>query len=141
MVGGWTAFATARSEATTSSMRSKDEVFMSISRVMDSVHWVARGLFLRYPQRSPIHGFSAGVIVVALQAAGTTSVSSQSHENCQAAHVSIQTTERYLGCKQRFRNAVNDRIGLEPNPLDTQERPVCLPPPANLSVEGTVDWS
>jgi site-specific recombinase XerD len=31
-------------------------------------------------------------------------------------HVSIQTTERYLGCKQRFQNAVNDRIGLEPNP-------------------------
>jgi len=29
-------------------------------------------------------------------------------------HVSVQTTERYLGCKQRFRNAVNDRIGLEP---------------------------
>ena len=31
-------------------------------------------------------------------------------------HVSVQTTERYLGCKQRFRNAVNDRIGLEPDP-------------------------
>jgi integrase len=31
-------------------------------------------------------------------------------------HVSVQTTERYLGCKQRFRNAVNDRIGLEPEP-------------------------
>ena len=29
-------------------------------------------------------------------------------------HVSIQTTERYLGCKQRIRSAVNDRIGLEP---------------------------
>jgi integrase len=29
-------------------------------------------------------------------------------------HVSVQTTERYLGCKQRFHNAVNDRIGLEP---------------------------
>lgn len=28
-------------------------------------------------------------------------------------HVSIQTTERYLGCKQRLHNAVNDRIGLE----------------------------
>jgi site-specific recombinase XerD len=26
-------------------------------------------------------------------------------------HVSIQTTERYLGCKQRIRAAVNDRIG------------------------------
>jgi site-specific recombinase XerD len=30
-------------------------------------------------------------------------------------HVSVQTTERYLVCKQRFRNAVNDRIGLEPD--------------------------
>jgi site-specific recombinase XerD len=29
-------------------------------------------------------------------------------------HVSVQTTERYLGCKQRLRNAVNDNIGLEP---------------------------
>ena len=29
-------------------------------------------------------------------------------------HVSVQTTERYLGCKQRLREAVNDRIGLEP---------------------------
>ena len=29
-------------------------------------------------------------------------------------HVSVQTTERYLGCKQRIQNAVNDRIGIEP---------------------------
>ena len=29
-------------------------------------------------------------------------------------HVSVQTTERYLGSRQRFRNAVNDHIGLEP---------------------------
>lgn len=29
-------------------------------------------------------------------------------------HVSIQTTERYPGCKQRIRSAVNDRIGIEP---------------------------
>jgi site-specific recombinase XerD len=28
-------------------------------------------------------------------------------------HVSIQTTERYLGCKQRIRSAVHDRIGIE----------------------------
>jgi len=27
----------------------------------------------------------------------------------------IQTTERYLGCKQRFQDAVNDHIGLEPD--------------------------
>jgi|SRR5580704_8330621 hypothetical protein len=31
-------------------------------------------------------------------------------------HVSMQTTERYLDCKQRIRSAVNDRIGIEPNP-------------------------
>jgi len=30
-------------------------------------------------------------------------------------HVSIQTTERYLGCKQKLRIAVNDRLGLEPD--------------------------
>jgi integrase len=29
-------------------------------------------------------------------------------------HVSVQTTEKYLGCKQRFREAVNDEIGIEP---------------------------
>ena len=28
-------------------------------------------------------------------------------------HVSIETTERYLGCKQKLRHAVNDAIGLE----------------------------
>ena len=28
-------------------------------------------------------------------------------------HVSIQTTERYLGCKQRLRYAVNDTMGIE----------------------------
>jgi hypothetical protein len=28
----------------------------------------------------------------------------------------MQTTERYLGCKQRIRSAVNDRIGIQPNP-------------------------
>ena len=29
-------------------------------------------------------------------------------------HVSIRTTERYLGCKQLIRGAVTDRIGIEP---------------------------
>jgi integrase len=28
-------------------------------------------------------------------------------------HISVQTTERYLGCKQRIRSAVNDHIGIE----------------------------
>ena len=30
-------------------------------------------------------------------------------------HVSIQKTERYLGCKQKLRVAVNDRMGIEPD--------------------------
>jgi len=30
-------------------------------------------------------------------------------------HVSIQTTERYLRCKQKLRVAVNDRLGIEPD--------------------------
>ena len=29
-------------------------------------------------------------------------------------HVSIQTTEVYLGCKQKLRFAVNDKMGIEP---------------------------
>jgi integrase len=29
-------------------------------------------------------------------------------------HVSVQTTERYLGCTQWIASAVNDRIGIEP---------------------------
>ena len=32
-------------------------------------------------------------------------------------HVSIQTTERYLGCKQKLRIAVNDTIGIEPTEM------------------------
>jgi len=30
-------------------------------------------------------------------------------------HVSVQTT-KYLGCKRRLREAVNDRLGIEPTP-------------------------
>jgi site-specific recombinase XerD len=29
-------------------------------------------------------------------------------------HMSVQTTERYLGCTQRLASAVNDKIGIEP---------------------------
>ena len=29
------------------------------------------------------------------------------------SHASVQTTERYLGCKQKLRDAVNDKIGIE----------------------------
>jgi site-specific recombinase XerD len=31
-------------------------------------------------------------------------------------HVSVQTTERHLGCTQRISSVVNDRIGIEPKP-------------------------
>ena len=37
-------------------------------------------------------------------------------------HVSVQTTERHLGCKQRFQGAVNDRIGIEPLAADAVSR-------------------
>jgi integrase len=39
-------------------------------------------------------------------------------------HVSIQTTERYLGSKQRIRYAVNDRIGIEPPGPSPEPEPV-----------------
>jgi hypothetical protein len=29
-------------------------------------------------------------------------------------HFPVQTTEKYLGCKQLLKDAVNDRIGIEP---------------------------
>jgi integrase len=32
-------------------------------------------------------------------------------------HVSVQTTEHYLGCRQRLKNAVNDYIGIEPKDI------------------------
>jgi integrase len=28
-------------------------------------------------------------------------------------HASVQTTERYLGCKQKFNHAINDNLGVE----------------------------
>ena len=48
------------------------------------------------------------------QSCATKLVANWSRSNSCLFHVSVQTTERYLGCKQRFRNAVNDHIGLEP---------------------------
>jgi hypothetical protein len=38
-------------------------------------------------------------------------------------HVSIQTTERYLGCKQRIRAAVNDRTASNPKAEVPAQRP------------------
>jgi integrase len=40
-------------------------------------------------------------------------------------HVSVQTTERYLGCKQKLRHAVNDNLGLDGGDF--------FPPPLQLS--------
>ena len=41
-------------------------------------------------------------------------------------HVSIQTTERYLGCKQKLQVAVNDRMGIElENTVPLTTAPVC----------------
>lgn len=40
-------------------------------------------------------------------------------------HVSVQTTERYLGCKQRIRGAVNDNIGIEPSPWNSEAGTDC----------------
>jgi integrase len=63
-------------------------------------------------------------------------------------HVSIETTERYLGCKQRFRNAVNDQIGLESVPQNQiplfpphtlpngHWRRSCVPSNSNKSLAG-----
>jgi hypothetical protein len=50
------------------------------------------------------------------------------------AHASFQTTEKYLGCKQRLREAVSDQIGIEPGLEGNREngygdRPSRLPSP------------
>jgi integrase len=50
-------------------------------------------------------------------------------------HVSIQTTERYLGCKQKLRIAVNDRLGIEP---DAAWRG---PPPGRMLQSALADYS
>ncbi len=39
----------------------------------------------------------------------------RAHLGKRNGHVSIQTTERYLRCKQKLRIAVNDRLGIEPD--------------------------
>jgi site-specific recombinase XerD len=36
-------------------------------------------------------------------------------------HVSVQTTERYIGCKQRLRVAVNDRLASNPGELSSPQ--------------------
>jgi hypothetical protein len=37
-------------------------------------------------------------------------------------HISLQTTEKYLGSKQGLREAVNDRIGIEPRECNVRLR-------------------
>jgi len=44
-------------------------------------------------------------------------------------HVSIQTTERYLGCKQKLRIAVNDQLGSSLMPLDRPTARAAVSPP------------
>jgi len=34
---------------------------------------------------------------------------------CPVCHVSVQTTGKYLGRKQRLQHAENDRFGIEPS--------------------------
>jgi len=42
-----------------------------------------------------------------------TAVPSDSSRFSSLGDVAVQTTERYLGCKQKLRIAVNDRLGIE----------------------------
>ena len=49
-------------------------------------------------------------------------------------HVSIQTTEQYLGSRQRIRSAVNDRIGIEPVSTGSCESPESCFSPETASV-------
>ena len=46
-------------------------------------------------------------------------------------HVSIQTTEHYLGCTQKLRSAVNDRLGIEPYSLTRAGRKAVAQEAAN----------
>ncbi|MGJ5820208.1 tyrosine-type recombinase/integrase [Paludibaculum fermentans] len=39
--------------------------------------------------------------------------------------MSVQTTERYLGCKQRLRDKVHDLVGIEPELIKPEGRPTC----------------
>jgi integrase len=58
---------------------------------------------------------ACGIVDERARACVTRPVASWNRFSFCWGHVSVETTERYLGCKQRFRNAVNDRIGIEPD--------------------------
>lgn len=49
-------------------------------------------------------------------------------------HVSIQTTEQYLGSRQRIRSAVNDRIGIEPRSYETSDSQISFFSPETTNV-------
>jgi site-specific recombinase XerD len=49
-------------------------------------------------------------------------------------HVSIQTTEQYLGSRQRIRSAVNDRIGIEPGSYEISDSQESFFSPETTSV-------
>jgi hypothetical protein len=44
----------------------------------------------------------------------STSIVATGSDSVPPGALSLQTTERYLGCIQRIASAVNDRIGIEP---------------------------
>jgi hypothetical protein len=62
------------------------------------------------------------------------------HNQFLLGHVVVQTTKRYFGCKQQFRNAVNDRIGLEPDPAGSQQIPPRWPTYRDESVFRRMTW-
>ena len=85
----------------------------------------ARGEFRSPYFRPPVH-FGASPIWLTGPAPRAARSPAKLRSLCRAAggeleqiqfllgHVSVQTTERYLGCAQRISSAVNDRIGIEP---------------------------
>jgi hypothetical protein len=56
----------------------------------------------------------AGISAIPVLGSVTWRVGSSEQIQFVLDHASAQTTEQYLGCKQRLNNAVNDRLGIEP---------------------------
>jgi hypothetical protein len=44
-------------------------------------------------------------------------VNATNSKHCLKGHVSLQTNDQYLGCKQKLRHAVNDKMGIEPEEI------------------------
>jgi hypothetical protein len=63
-------------------------------------------------KKRPISGMDQKATESTLTTTGTQSGA----DSILLGHVSVEATERYLGCKQRIRSAINDRIGIEPDP-------------------------